>query len=91
VAHDCEWEVRATPRAAELITQVLGIYCADKADRETIAHLMHLSLGTSYGANYRGSDEVLVLCWDLLDAGGYPHGIAPWRESMAALGRNIWL
>ncbi|WOO85996.1 uncharacterized protein LOC62_07G009484 [Vanrija pseudolonga] len=70
---------------------VLGIYCDDKADRETIAHLMHLSLGTSYGANYRGSDEVLVLCWDVLDAGGYPHGIAPWRESMAALGRNIWL
>ncbi|KAL1404952.1 hypothetical protein Q8F55_008564 [Vanrija albida] len=70
---------------------VLGIYCADKADRATIAHLMHLSLGTSYGANYRGSDEVLVLCWDVLDSTGYAHGIAPWRESMAALGRNIWL
>lgn len=60
--------------------------------RERIASLMTLTLAISFGPNYRGTKEILALCWEVLDTQGkYENGIAPWREAMNALGRNLWI
>ncbi|KAL1404958.1 hypothetical protein Q8F55_008570 [Vanrija albida] len=60
--------------------------------RERLASLMALTLAISFGPNYRGTKEILALCWEVLDTqGAYENGIAPWREAMNALGRNLWI
>ncbi|KAL1404954.1 hypothetical protein Q8F55_008566 [Vanrija albida] len=71
---------------------VLAIYTPGPEDRERLARLLALALGMGFGPNYRGTRDVLDVCWDVLDARGrYEHGIAPWREAMHALGRNVWV
>lgn len=71
---------------------VLAIYTRELAARERMASLLRLALGMGFGPNYRGTLDVLEVCWDVLDTNGkYEHGIAPWREAMHALGRNLWV
>lgn len=70
----------------------MAIYTRDKEVRGRIHELIRLTLAMGFGRNYRGSDDVLGLCWGVLDSKGrYDNGIAPWREAMAAVGRNLWL
>ncbi|KAL1404948.1 hypothetical protein Q8F55_008560 [Vanrija albida] len=70
---------------------VLAVYTADAAARVRIRALIRLALDSSFGPQYTGALDVLDVCWDVLDArGAYEHGVAPWREAMAALGRNLW-
>lgn len=68
------------------------MYTRDPDMRSRIQHLLKLVLALSFGSNYRGTDEILDICWDTLDRNGhYENGIAPWRDAMNALGRNLFV
>ncbi|TXT04815.1 hypothetical protein VHUM_04083 [Vanrija humicola] len=71
---------------------VVAIYTRDEAQRAELVRLLRLALAMSFGNNYRSSEEILTLCWEVLDNSdeGYENGIAPWREAMSAIGRNLW-
>lgn len=70
---------------------VLAVYTRDPVERSRVRSLIRLALDMSFGPQYRGALDVLDVCWEVLDArGGYENGVAPWREAMAALGRNLW-
>ncbi|BEI83680.1 hypothetical protein CcaverHIS002_0402840 [Cutaneotrichosporon cavernicola] len=71
---------------------IFAIYCPLVERRERIQQLIHQILALSFGSGYRGPDDILRLCWEALDRNGsYENGIAPWREAMAALGRNLFI
>ncbi|GMK58680.1 hypothetical protein CspeluHIS016_0601220 [Cutaneotrichosporon spelunceum] len=71
---------------------IFAIYCPVAERRERIRQLIHQILALSFGSGYRGPDDILRLCWEALDRNGaYENGIAPWREAMAALGRNLFI
>ncbi|WOO85993.1 uncharacterized protein LOC62_07G009481 [Vanrija pseudolonga] len=70
---------------------VLAVYTRDPSERVRVRSLIRLALDMSFGPQYRGALDVLDVCWEVLDARGcYENGVAPWREAMAALGRNLW-
>lgn len=72
----------------------MAVYCLDLATRDRIRELIKVMLCMSFGPNYRGTDEMLALCWEIVDKSptkSYKDGMAPWREAMSALGRNLWL
>jgi hypothetical protein len=47
---------------------------------------------SSFGAGYKGADEILTWCWEELDREGhYKNGIAPWREALSAAGRSMYV
>lgn len=76
----------------ELTYQIIGMYTRDPDMRSRIQHLLKFVLSLSFGSNYRGTDEILDICWDALDRNGqYENGIAPWRDAMGALGRNLFV
>lgn len=72
---------------------ILAIYCIDLERRERIQQLIHQVLALSFGSGYRGPDDILRLCWEALDRNGTydDNGIAPWRDAMSALGRNLFI
>jgi hypothetical protein len=71
---------------------IFAIYCRDGERRERIQDLIKQILALSFGSGYRGPDDILRLCWEALDRNGaYENGIAPWREGMGALGRNLFI
>ncbi|WOO86029.1 uncharacterized protein LOC62_07G009518 [Vanrija pseudolonga] len=71
---------------------IIGVYTRDKDARADLQHTSRLALSMSYGASYRGSDDIMALCWEVLDTcGAYEDGMAPWREAMHTFGRNMWL
>lgn len=71
---------------------IFAIYCRDVERRERLQSLIHQILALSFGSGYRGPDDILRLCWEALDRnGGYENGIAPWREALSALGRNLFI
>ncbi|KAL1404974.1 hypothetical protein Q8F55_008587 [Vanrija albida] len=71
---------------------IIGVYTRDKAARTALQHTSRLALAMSYGASFRGSDDIMALCWEVLDTcGAYEDGMAPWREAMHTFGRNMWL
>ncbi|WOO86026.1 uncharacterized protein LOC62_07G009515 [Vanrija pseudolonga] len=97
---------RARKRALELVADcepstmpgfqwaltVIAVYTAGADERAELQNLIRLALHTSFGAHYNGSDEVLALSWGVYDKNGhYEDSIAPWREVMAACGRNLWI
>ncbi len=60
--------------------------------RDRITTVLHQALELSFGLGYRGTDEVLDLCWEVLDSkGAYPYGIAPWRDALAAFERSLFV
>jgi hypothetical protein len=72
--------------------QILAVYTRDPDTRNRLQDLIHHALTLSFGTGYVGTDEVLSLCWEILDTNGsYHHGIAPWREALAASERTIFL
>ncbi|TXT04817.1 hypothetical protein VHUM_04085 [Vanrija humicola] len=88
---DCD--PSSTPGFQVALT-IMAVYCIDLAARERIRELIKVMLCMSFGPNYRGTDEMLALCWEIVDKSptkSYKDGIAPWREAMNALGRNLWL
>ncbi|KAL1404970.1 hypothetical protein Q8F55_008583 [Vanrija albida] len=97
---------RARKRALELVADcepstmpgfqwaltVIAVYTVGADERAELQNLIRLALHTSFGAHYNGSDEVLALSWGVYDKNGhYEDSIAPWREVMAACGRNLWI
>ncbi|KLT42911.1 hypothetical protein CC85DRAFT_312001 [Cutaneotrichosporon oleaginosum] len=71
---------------------IFAIYCRDNERRERIQILIRQILALSFGSGYRGPDDILRLCWEALDRNGsYENGIAPWREALGALGRNLFI
>lgn len=97
---------RARQRALELVADcepstmpgfqwaltVIAVYTVGADERAELQNLIRLALHTSFGAHYNGSDEVLALSWGVYDKNGhYEDSIAPWREVMAACGRNLWI
>ncbi|KAL1404959.1 hypothetical protein Q8F55_008571 [Vanrija albida] len=78
----------------QLALTIMAVYCIDLGARQRIRDLIKVMLCMSFGPNYRGTDEMLALCWEIVDKSPtrrYKDGIAPWREAMNALGRNLWL
>ncbi|WOO86002.1 uncharacterized protein LOC62_07G009490 [Vanrija pseudolonga] len=70
---------------------IIAVYTRDVAERDRLRALNKMCLTMSFGPNYPSTDDILDLCWEVLDRDGYPHGIAPWREAMNALGRNLFM
>lgn len=78
--------------SSRLKRQILAIYTRDSSMRNRLQELIHHALTVSFGVGYVGTDEVLALCWEILDTNGaYQNGIAPWREALAASERTIFL
>mgnify|MGYP006876498992 CR=1 FL=1 len=70
----------------------MAIYTLDPEMRQRLQEVLHQSLIMSFGSGYRGTDEILGLCWEVLEAKGtYPHGIAPWRDALTAFERTLFV
>lgn len=72
--------------------QLAGVYCDDKDERTTLQAVLRAAQRSSFGAGYRGADEILQWCWEELDRNGcYRDGIAPWRDALSASGRSMYV
>lgn len=72
--------------------QIIAVYTRDVQHRQRLQRMLELALAMSFGSNYKGTSEILTLCWEVLDNnGGFENGIAPWREAMTAFGRSLFV
>lgn len=71
---------------------MIAVYTIDPAMRTAIQSALRNAQAWSFGTGYQGADDIMDMCWKVCDArGGYPNGIAPWREALAACGRSMYV
>ncbi|KAI5478708.1 hypothetical protein MNV49_004633 [Pseudohyphozyma bogoriensis] len=73
---------------------ITAVYSVDKVHRFELAEATRCIKSRSYGIGFKPVDELLAICWDVMDREGkYVNGIAPWREALKAVGggRNIYV
>lgn len=70
---------------------IVAAYTRDPALRQRLVDLITHATALSFGPHYPAPRDVLDICWEVMDEGGYVAGVAPWREAAASVGRTLWV